>query len=76
MRREDEADLFQRLHDVADGGRRQRRREKPGQIARADRLAGREIALDDPSKDVERALIEAAERAGVLQTVVRTMLER
>ena len=39
MRRVDEAEMLEVAHHVADGGRRQRRRQHARQVARADRLA-------------------------------------
>ena len=61
VRRIDQAELLQVLHDVAHRSRRQRHRDDPRQVARADRLAGREIALDDLAKDLARALVELGE---------------
>ena len=58
MRRIDQAELFEIRHDVAHRSRRQRHRQDARQIARADRLAGREIALDDQAEDLARALVE------------------
>ena len=75
VRGEDQPAFLERLHDVADRGRRQRRRQQPRQVARAQRLAGGEIALDDATEDVERALIEAAQRPGVAQGL-RGQLQR
>ena len=40
--------------------------ERAAQIARADRLAGGEIGLDDALEDFARALVELAERGGGL----------
>ena len=47
VRGKDQAEMLQVRHDVADRGRRQRHRQQARQIARADRLAGREVGLDD-----------------------------
>ena len=61
VRRIDEAELLEVRHDVAHRGRRQRHRDDAREIARADRLAGREIALDDLAEDLARALVELRE---------------
>ena len=61
VRRIDEPGMLQVRHDVAHRGRRQRHRDDAGEIARADRLAGRQIALDDLAEDLARALVELRE---------------
>ena len=61
VRRIDEAELFEVRHDVAHRGRRQRHRDQAREIARADRLAGRKVALDDLPEDLARALVELRE---------------
>ncbi len=66
MRRVDEAERLQIRHDVAHRGRRQRHRQRAAQIARADRLAGGEIGLDDALEDLARALVELAQARGSL----------
>ena len=58
MRRVDQAERFKVRHDVADRSWRQRHRDQARNIARADGLAGRQIALDDLPKNVARPLIE------------------
>ena len=58
MRRIDQAGLFQIRHHVAHRRRRQRHRNDARQVARADRLAGRQIALDHLAKNLARALVE------------------
>ena len=57
----DQAQLLEVLHDVAHRGRRQRHRNDSRQVARADRLAGREIALDDLAKNLARTIVELGE---------------
>ena len=59
----DQPQLLQVRHDVADRGRRQRHRQRARQVARADRLAGGEIGLDDLPEDGARALVELGELA-------------
>src|SRR5262249_51691749 len=61
VRRIDEAELLEVGHHVAHRGGRQRRGDQAGDIARADRLAGGEVALDDLAEDVARALTELGE---------------
>ena len=61
VRRIDEAELFEVRHHVAHRGRRQRHRDDAREIARADRLAGRKVALDDLAENFARALIELRE---------------
>ena len=58
MRGIDQAELLQVGHDVAHRGRRQRHCDQARQIARPDRLAGRQITLDDLPKNLARALVE------------------
>src|SRR6478609_8932949 len=59
--REDEPELFQVRHHVADGGRRQRYRQQARQISRTDGLAGRQITLDDLTENLARTLVERRE---------------
>ena len=54
----DQAELLEVRHHVAHRGRRQRDRQDARQIARADRLAGGQIALHDRTKNLARALVE------------------
>ncbi len=61
VRRIDEAELLEVRHDVAHGGRRQGHRDDAREVARADRLAGRQIAFDDLAEDLARALVELRE---------------
>ena len=63
VRRVDQARSLEVRHDVADRGRRQRHRQDAREVARADRLAGRQIALDDPPEDLARALVRAPRAA-------------
>lgn len=58
MRRIDETKLLQVAHDVADGGRGKRHRQKPRQAARSERLARIEITFDDAPENFPRPLIE------------------
>src|SRR5664279_3756262 len=58
MRGEDQAELLEVRHHVAHRSRRQRDRQQARQIARAERLAGGEIALDDVAENLARALVE------------------
>ena len=58
MRRVDQSELLEIRHDVAHRSRRQGHRQDARQIARTDRFAGRQIALDDQAKDFARALVE------------------
>ena len=62
VRRVDQAELLEVGHDVADRGRRQRHRQDAADVARADRLAGVEIGLDDPAEDLARAPVERLQR--------------
>src|ERR1043165_5675948 len=61
MRRVHKPKLFEIGHDVAHRGRRQGHRDQARQIARADRLAGREITFDDLAEDLARAFVELRE---------------
>src|SRR3954464_7672407 len=61
MRRVDQAELLEVRHHVTDRGRRQRHRDQTRNVARADGFAGREITLDDLTKNVPRALVELSE---------------
>jgi hypothetical protein len=58
MRRLDQAEPFKIGHHIANGRRRQRRRQKARNIARADRLSGRQIGVDNLPENLARALIE------------------
>ncbi len=58
MRRIDQPDLFEILHHIADRGRRQRRRQKPRDVARSDRLAMGKVGIDDQPEYFARALVE------------------
>jgi hypothetical protein len=51
-----QAQFFQILHHVADGGRGQLQAAEAGQGARADGRAGGEIAVHDFAEDAARAL--------------------
>src|SRR5262249_41446887 len=42
-------------------GWRQRHRQRPAQVARADRLAGGKVSLDDPLEDLARTLVQLAQ---------------
>src|SRR5262249_50276731 len=57
----DQAGLLQVRHHVAHRSWRQRHRNDARQIARADRLAGGEIALDHLAENLARALGELRE---------------
>ena len=61
MRRVDQAELFQVGHHIAHRGRRQRHRDQARDVARTDGFAGREITLDDLTKNVARTLVELGE---------------
>jgi hypothetical protein len=67
MGRVDEAELLKILHDVAHRRGRQRHRDDAREIARADRLSRRQIALDDLAKDFARAFVDLRE-ARVVRT--------
>lgn len=58
VRRRDQPQIFEIGHDVAHAGGAEPDREHPAQIARADRRARFEIALDDLFEDVLAARIE------------------
>ena len=58
----DQAEALEVGHDVADRGRRQRHRQPPADVARADRLAGAEIGLDDLAEDLARTAVEILQR--------------
>jgi hypothetical protein len=58
VRRIDQAELLEVGHDVAHRGRRQRRGDQSRQVARTERLAGGEIALDDLTENLARTLVE------------------
>src|SRR5665647_1844826 len=58
MRGKDQTELLEVGHHVAHRGRRQRNRQDARQIARADRLAGGEIALHNGAENLARALVE------------------
>ena len=58
VRRGDQARVLQVHHHVADRGGRQVVRQDPGDGARAHRLAGLEIGVDQLPEDVARALVE------------------
>src|SRR5882757_9985021 len=61
MRRKYETKLLEVRHNVAHRSRRQRDRQNARQIARTNRLAGGEIALDDRFENLARALVERGE---------------
>ena len=52
VRRIDEAEFLEILHDIAYGGRRQRHRQESRQLARTDRIAKSEITVDDLPEDL------------------------
>ena len=60
----DQAELLEILHDVAHRRRRQRYRNDARDVARADRLAGREIVFDDLPENLARALVDLRKPAG------------
>ena len=64
MRREDQAGGLEVRHDVADRRGRQRHRQDAGEIARADRLAGRQVAVDDLAEDLARTVVQLRDGAG------------
>ena len=66
MGRVDQPGMLQIRHDVAHGGGRQGHRQDAGDVARPDRLAGRQIALDDAPEDLARALVQLREGAGLI----------
>src|ERR1700756_4468317 len=61
MRGINQAQLFEIGHDIAHRSRRQGHWQDARQIARADRLAGCKIALDDQAKDLARTFVELCE---------------
>src|SRR5690606_21033117 len=61
MRAVEQAEMLEILHDVADRGGREAEIHHPGQRARADRLAGLEIRLDQPREDRTAAPVEVTE---------------
>jgi len=62
MRRIDQAQMLQIAHHIANGGRRERMRQQAGQIARTDRVAVVEIALDDQPENFTRPLVERIQK--------------
>ena len=60
VRRIEQPGLLQVGHDVADGRRRQLQARSPRDRARADRLAGLDIGIDDVAEDLARAIAELA----------------
>ena len=61
VRRGDEAEILEVGHDVAHRGRREAGFEQAAQVARADRHAGLEVALDELCEDLLAAGIEHRE---------------
>ena len=57
MGRVNQPELFQVRHHVPDGGRRQRNWQQARQISRTDRLAGRQITLDNLAENLARTLV-------------------
>ena len=65
VRRIEQAEQLEILHDVADGGGRDPLADRARERARADRVAGLEIGLDQPAEDLAAALVHLAQgRAG------------
>jgi hypothetical protein len=62
MRREQQARFLEIRHDVADRGRREIEPAAPRQGARADRLAGLDISIDDHAENLAAPLVELADR--------------
>src|SRR3569623_1257075 len=62
MRCEDATEMLEVRHPVAHRGRRQGHRQDARQVAGADRLARREVALDDRAEDLARALVQRRKR--------------
>ena len=62
VRRVEQPRLFEIGHHVADRRRRQVLAQQPRQRARADRLAGLHIAVDDQAKNLAAALVQLGER--------------
>src|SRR5262249_45724311 len=56
-----EPELFQVRHHVPDGGRRQGNWQQARQISRTNRLAGRQITLDNLPKNLARPLVQRCE---------------
>ncbi len=52
-------------HDVAHRGGRQAHRQQTADIARSDRLAGLEIALDNAPEDLAGALVDPGKAGGL-----------
>ncbi len=65
VRRVKQPDILQIGHDVADGGGRQGFAELAGECARADRLAGLDIALDHQPQDLTGTLAQLGHRSGL-----------
>ena len=66
VRRVDEAELLEVGHDVADRGWRKGARQQPRDVARADRLAGLEVLVDDALEDFARAPVEPLQGRALL----------
>jgi hypothetical protein len=64
MGRIDQPQLLQVLHHIADGGGGQRYREHPREMARSDRLSGREVGFDDAPEYFARTRVEMRQGAG------------
>src|SRR5690606_20926796 len=62
VRRIDQAQLLQIAHHIADGSRRERRRQKTRERTRADRLAVPKVGIYDTTEDVARTLVERLQR--------------
>jgi hypothetical protein len=60
----DQADLFEILHHIANRGRRQWRWQKPRKVARSDRFAMCEIAIDNEPEYFPRAFVETSQAVG------------
>ena len=58
MGRKNQSRMFEIRHHIADRGRRQRGLQQTRQMARANRLARRQITLDNLLENVTRTLIE------------------
>ncbi len=61
VRREDQTRLFQIHHDIAHRGRGKTVGQDARDGARAHRLAGLQIGVDQPPEDVARTLVEAGD---------------
>ena len=57
VRAVEKAEVFEVLHDVADGGGADLFRHGAGERARADGLAGVEVAFDHPAEDLAAAVV-------------------